>query len=174
MEEPVSPAEARSTLEKRASPAGEAGSTLEKRASPAGIAIVEFAFLLPFLAALVLGMFEITRGLLVRQQLCAAARKGCRTGIIHQYGNTDIITDATNVMQDNGFDATTFNPPTVGQITITVTDPNGNTLSDALDAPSGSVVSVQVGIPISSIKWVSTFFLTSSMIESDAVVMMKQ
>src|SRR5205085_2134734 len=111
------------------------------RRQPAGLAIVELALLLPFLAALVLGMFELTRGLLVRQQLCAAARKGCRTGIIHQYGNTDIINDVTNVMQDNGFDATTFHPPTVGQITITVTDPKGKSLTDALDAPSGSVVS---------------------------------
>src|SRR5438270_7153381 len=100
--------------------------TTRARHQRAGLAIVELAFFLPFLAALVLGMFELTRGLMVRQQLCAAARKGCRTGIIHQYGNTDIINDVTNVMRDNGFDATTFNPPTVGQVTITVTDPNGN------------------------------------------------
>jgi len=132
------------------------------------------ALLAPFLIAVMLGMFEIGRGLMVRQTLSAAARKGCRTGILHQYGNSDVINDATNVMRDAGFDATLFNPPQIGAITITVTDPNGNTLADSLDAPEGSTVSVQVTIPVSSIKWVTTTFLTGTMVESDAVVMMKQ
>jgi Flp pilus assembly protein TadG len=140
----------------------------------AGGAAAELALLLPFLVAVVLGMFEIGRGLMVKQTLSAAARKGCRTGILHQYGNSDIINDATNIMRDAGFDVTLFNPPTIGSITITVTDPNGNTLSGSLDAPEGSTVSVQVSIPVSSIKWVSTAFLTGTMVESDAVVMMKQ
>jgi hypothetical protein len=77
-------------------------------------------------------------------------------------------------MRDNGFDATLFNPPQVGSITIVVTDPSGNALADSLDAPEGSTVSVHVTIPVSSIKWVTTTFLTGTMVESDAVVMMKQ
>jgi Flp pilus assembly protein TadG len=139
-----------------------------------GAAAVELAFLAPFLVAIILGMFEIGRALMVKQTLSAAARKGCRTGILHQYGNADIINDVNNVMQDNGFDVTLFNPPAIGAITITVTDPKGNALADSLDAPEGSTVSVQVSIPISSVKWVSAVFLTTSMVESDAVVMMKQ
>jgi hypothetical protein len=136
--------------------------------------------LLFILGPLTIGMFELARGMMVKQVLCAAARKGCRTGILHQYGNTDIINDVTNVMQDNGFDTTLFNPPTIGSITIVVTDPSGNTIQNppsgngALDAPPGSTVSVQVSIPASSVKWVTAYFLTASMIESDAMVMMKQ
>jgi Flp pilus assembly protein TadG len=137
-------------------------------------AAVELAVLAPFLIAIMLGMFEISRGLMVKQALGSAARKGCRTGILHQYGNSDIIADATNIMRDNGFDQTQFNPPQIGTITIVVTDPNANALQDSLDAPEGSTVSVQVAIPITSVKWVSTFFLTTAMVESDAVVMMKQ
>src|SRR5438270_378337 len=86
-----------------------------------GGAAVELAVLAPFLVAVMMGMFEINRGLMVKQALGAAARKGCRTGILHQYGNADIIADATNIMRDNGFDQTRFNPPQVGTITITVT-----------------------------------------------------
>jgi Flp pilus assembly protein TadG len=145
------------------------------------MAAVEMALVLLFvLGPLTVGMFELSRGMMVKQILCAAARKGCRTGILHQYGNTDIINDATNVMQDNGFDTTLFNPPTIGTITITVTDPSGNNIPNppsgngALDAPPGSTVSVQVSIPVSSVKWVTAYFLTSSMIESDTMVMMKQ
>jgi hypothetical protein len=119
--------------------------------------------------------------MMVKQVLCAAARKGARTGILHLYGNTDIINDVTNIMNDNGFSPPLFDPANgVGSITIVVTDPNGNVIANppngngALDAPEGSTVSVQVSIPASSVKWVTAFFLTSSMIESDTMVMMKQ
>jgi Flp pilus assembly protein TadG len=139
-----------------------------------GIATVEMALLLPVLVTIMLGMFELSRAIMVKQLLTGAARKGCRTGILSPYGNSDIISDVTNVMRDNGLDNTKFNPPTIGAVNITVTDPNGNTLPDALDAPTGSVVTVTVVVPMSSVKWVSSFFLTNSMVESDTIVMMKQ
>jgi Flp pilus assembly protein TadG len=151
---------------------------LPYRSSPSrtryAVAAVEMAFIAPILGLIALGMFELSRGVMVRQILTGAARKGCRTGIIHQYGNSNITSDVTNVMQDNGFNTTLFNPPTIGAINITVTDPNGNVLSDSLDAPPGSTVSVQVVIPTSSVNWVSSMFLTNSMVISDAIVMMKQ
>jgi Flp pilus assembly protein TadG len=142
-----------------------------------GIVCVELAVVLGFLTALVVGMLEISRALQVRQVLTDAARKGCRTGILHQYGNSDIISDATNILRDNGFDATKFNPtasPPLGSITIAVTDPSGTTLSDSLDAPQGSTVSVQVAIPASSIRWVPAAWLGDNTLVSDLVVMMKQ
>jgi Flp pilus assembly protein TadG len=144
---------------------------------PAGrraIAAVEAALIAPVLGILLVGLVELSHGMMVKQLLCDAARKGCRTGIVHQYGNQDIINDATNILRDNAYDSSKFNPPSVGSITITVTDPNGNALTDALDAPSGSTVSVQVAIPASSVDWVTSFFLTDSMLVSDTVVMMKQ
>ena len=148
--------------------------TVASRRTRSGVAAVEMAFVVPILGLIALGMFELSRGVMVREMLTGAARKGCRTGIIHQYGNSNIIGDATNVMQDNGFDTTLFNPPTIGAINITVTDPSGNSLSDSLDAPPGSMVSVQVVIPTSSVNWVSSYWMTSSMVESNTVVMMKQ
>lgn len=151
---------------------------LHYRSSPSrtryAVAAVEMAFIAPILGLIALGMFELSRGVMVRQILTGAARKGCRTGIIHQYGNSNITSDVMNVMQDNGFNTTLFNPPNIGAINITVTDPNGNVLSDSLDAPPGSTVSVQVVIPTSSVNWVSSMFLTNSMVISDAIVMMKQ
>jgi hypothetical protein len=150
------------------------GNPLPPRMGRSAAVAVEFALVLPILGLIMLGMFELSRGMMVKQTLADAARKGCRTGILHQYGNADIINDATNVMRDGGFDATRFNPPTLGSITITVTDPNGNTLADCLDAPEGTIVSVQVSIPVSSMRWVTAYFLTDSMMDSDAIVMMKQ
>ena len=151
-----------------------ANPSASSRPTRSGVAAVEMAFIVPIFALIALGMFELSRGVMVRQILTGAARKGCRTGIIHQYGNSNIIGDATNVMQDNGFDTTRFNPPTLGAINITVTDPNGNILSDSLDAPPGSTVSVQVVVPTSSVNWVSSYWLTGNMVESNTVVMMKQ
>ena len=144
------------------------------RGRRSGVAAVEMAFIVPILALIMIGMFELSWGIMVKQILTGAARKGCRTGILQLYGNSDIINDATNVMQDNGFDSTLFNPPSIGAVNITVTDPNGNSLPDALNAPSGSTISVQVVIPVTSVKWVTAYYLTTSMFESDTVVMMKQ
>ena len=140
-----------------------------------GAAVVEFAIVCPILALVLLGMIELCRGIQVKVMLSDAARKGCRTGIQRDKANADITTDCTNIMTDNNFDSTKFNPSAgIGSITITVTDPNGNILADSLDAPSGSIVSVQVSIPVSSTTWVPSVFLTTGSLESETVVMMKQ
>jgi len=140
-----------------------------------GIASVECALVVPFLAMILMGTFELGRAMMVKTILSDAARKACRTGIKRDKGNTDIVNEAIDVMKDNGFDASKFNPNSLGSVNITITDPDGNPLSEALDAPSGSVVSVQVNIPVSSTTWVAPFYLGSgTTLESETVVMMKQ
>jgi Flp pilus assembly protein TadG len=138
------------------------------------IAAVEFALVAPLLAVLFMGMMELSRALMVKVTLSDAARKACRTGIQRDKGNNDITNEVINIMNDNGYDTTRFNPPSLGSITINVTDPNGVALSDSLDAPSGSTVSVQVSIPVSSTTWVTQVFLPDGSFESETVVMMKQ
>ncbi len=156
-------------------------SPARQRAYPArarrrlGGAVVEFALVLPFLCMIILGMLELGRAVNVKNILSDAARKACRTGIKRDKGNSDIVGEVSNIMSDNGFTSGQFSPPSVGSITITVTDPNGVVLADSLDAPSGTVVSVQVSIPISSTTWVPVLFLGSGTnLESETVVMMKQ
>jgi Flp pilus assembly protein TadG len=140
-----------------------------------GIASAEFALLVPFLVMIVMGMLELGRAMMVKTILSDAAHKACRTGIKRDKGNSDITSEAINVMNDNGFGSSKFNPNSLGTITITVTDPNGNKLDDSLDAPSESIVSVQVSIPVSSTTWVTPFYLGSgATLESETVVMMKQ
>src|SRR5207248_9866775 len=124
---------------------------------------------------------EICRGTMVKVMWSGAARKDCRTGIQRDQGNNyiddlhpGIIKECTDIMRDNGFDASKFNPNGLGTINVTVTDPNGNVLADSLDAPTGSIVQVQVSIPVSSTTWVPNLFLSSGSLESETVVMMKQ
>jgi Flp pilus assembly protein TadG len=140
-----------------------------------GTAIIEFALVAPFLCLILMGMFELGCVMMVKTTLSDAARKACRTGIKREKGNSDIAAQVRDVMNDNGYGTAKFNPPTLGSITITVTSPNGTVLADSLDAPSGSVVSVQVSIPVSSTTWVTPFYTGSgATLESETVVMMKQ
>jgi Flp pilus assembly protein TadG len=141
-----------------------------RRTTPArrGIVAVEFALVAPLLGTLFIGMTELSRGMMVLKMLSDSARMGCRTGIQRDKGNSDIISDAQNILGDNGISATNVT------VTITVTDPSGVTLSDSLGAASGSVVSVQVSVPVSAVMWTSGYFLKSSWLQSQTVVMMKQ
>jgi hypothetical protein len=139
-----------------------------------GAAVVEFAVIAPLLVLWLLGIVELSRGIMVKVMLSDAARKGCRTGIQRDKASSDIISDCTTIMRDNNFNSSQFNPNSVGSITITIADPNGNILNDALDAPSGSIVSVRVSIPVSSISLVPNIFLSAGSLESETVVMMKQ
>jgi Flp pilus assembly protein TadG len=143
-----------------------------------GAAVAEFAFVAPILALVLMGMIELCRGIMVKVTLSDAAREGCRTGIQRDMGNAQVIQDCTKVMANNGFDTTKFNPSGgLGSITISVTDPSSGSIvnnNESLDAPSGSVVSVQVTIPVSSTTWVPQVFLPSGSLESETMIMMKQ
>jgi Flp pilus assembly protein TadG len=139
-----------------------------------GAAAVELALVVPFLAILFLGMTEMSRMLIVKVALNNAARKGCQTGILVGKTNQDITADTIDVMRTRGFSSTQFNPPSVGSVTITVTDPAGTSVSDALSATAGSKVTVQVAVPVSSTAWITSYFLSSTTSQSETVVMKKQ
>lgn len=173
--------------------------TQRRRENRLGIAAAEFALVLPILCMMLIAMFELSRGMMAKQALNNAARKGCRTGILHAYGNNDlsppspappqdgsIYHDVVSVMRDYGYDSSKFDPPPIvsgataqsgeSMIIVTVKDRNGTTVNnnEARDANAGSIVTVQVIIPVSSVMWVSSFFLKATSLESETVVMMKQ
>jgi hypothetical protein len=138
-------------------------------------AVAEFAIVAPILGLVLMGMIELSRGILVKVALSDAARAGCRAGIQRNKANADIIQYCTDVMKYNGFP--TFNPGTVGSVSITVTKPDGVTPdnnNETLDAPAGDYVFVQVGIPVSATTWVPQVFLRQGSLESETIVMMKQ
>src|SRR5262245_38829932 len=71
-----------------------------------GIAAVEFAVLAPFLAILILGTFELARGIMVKQILNDAARRGCRTAIQPLKANSNVTSDVNNILTDNSISTT--------------------------------------------------------------------
>lgn len=138
-----------------------------------GAAAAEFALLSPLLVLFILGMIQMGQGMMAKVTLNNAARKGCSTGASMGKSSVDITNDVTDIMRDKGYDSTKFNPPSVGSITITITDPTGKSLTEALTAPRDSTVSVQVAIPVSSTMSVVSGFISSNAQQSETVVMKK-
>ena len=128
-----------------------------------GAAVAEFAILAPFFVALIVGAFELSRGLWTKQMLSDAARRACRIGCQPYTGNASIINDVNNTLSDNHID------PTQATITILV---NGLAV-DASTAQQNDKVSVRVAIPASTTMMVTAVYLSSGNIESETVVMMR-
>jgi hypothetical protein len=141
-------------------------SALAPKALRPGVAAAEFALLAPFLVFLFLGVFELARGIMMKQMLNDAARKACRTGVLPGKTNSDITSEVNNILSDN-------NIPT-GDATISILiKPSGATDVSAAH-PGVDSVSVKVSIPVSDFYWGGTFFLPGTDIESESVTMLKQ
>jgi Flp pilus assembly protein TadG len=129
-----------------------------------GVAAAEFALVAPVLFALVLGIFELARGIMVKDVLNNAARKGARTGATANADDSSITSEVNGVLTANGI--------AVPDATLTI-QVNGVTINSAT-ARRGDRVSVRVAIPVARIYWVSTLFLSAATVESEVVVMMRQ
>jgi Flp pilus assembly protein TadG len=125
--------------------------------------VAEFAILAPFFVALIVGAFELSRGLWTKEILSDAARRACRTGSQPNASNATIISDVNNILTDNNIDATK------ATITILVNDQ----AVDASTAQQNDKISVKVAIPTSATKIVTAVYLTSGTITSETVVMMR-
>jgi Flp pilus assembly protein TadG len=149
------------------------------------VAAVEFAVASQVLWILVVGMCELSRALMVKEILTDASRKASRTAILPGAGWNDVASGTASsevydiLVTDNGFNWSDVT------VTIIVTDPSGNstTLTTATGDPNnvlqnaswGSTISVKIGIPASKTTWgPGMFFITSTMVESEYMVMMRQ
>jgi len=131
-----------------------------------GACAAEFAVIAPFLVFLFLGVFELARGLMIKQMLNDAARKACRTGVLPGKANSDITAEVNNILSDNGV-------PTADATIVIIISPSGAT-DVARAVPGVDSVKVKVSIPVSDVYWMGTYFLPGSDVESESVVMLKQ
>jgi Flp pilus assembly protein TadG len=127
-----------------------------------GAAVVEFAFVAPFLIFLVLGMLEFGRAIIVTETLNDAARRACRNATHGSTSNASITSEANDALVDDSLKP--------ANITILV---NGQSV-DASTAVRGDQISVQVSIPASSVYWTPYLFLRGWTLQSEPVVMMRQ
>jgi Flp pilus assembly protein TadG len=152
----------------------------QRRRTRRGVAAAEFAILAPFLGALIMGMCEMGRAVMVKDILTNAARKGCRTGASTGKTYQNAVDDVNNILSDNSISS--------GSATVTVqvasytgssTTPSWGSFttvsSNAAFAPSAlDKVSIKVAIPASSVLWFAPIFLPNTAIESETMIMVKQ
>lgn len=141
--------------------------------------VVEVAILLPFIAALILGMCEMGRAVMVKDILTNAARKGCRTGVGPTMGYSDIVADVNNVLSDNGIDYSKATVTVqVASYTGTTTVPSWGPFSTETSttyAPNPlDQVSVTVSVNAKDVLWFSSYFLNNTAIESETLYMIRQ
>jgi Flp pilus assembly protein TadG len=154
-----------------------------KPARRRALAAVEVAVFAPLFWVLIVGMFEVSRAILVKEILTDAARKACRTAILPGAGWNDVANGAAGselydiMVTDNGFNWSDVTA------TIVVTDTSGNSTTlttgdtnNVLQTASwGYKISVKVAIPASATTWgPGTVFIGSAALESEYVVMMRQ
>lgn len=136
--------------------------TARKNPSRPAAAVVEFALVLPFLVTCLLGMFEVSRAILVKETLSNAVQRACRTGSLPGKSNTDLTQDVSDILSTqkiNGY---------------TVTVKINGVAGDVKDAKRNDMVSVSVSVPVANVFWVSTYFVKATMVESQTVVMLRQ
>ena len=103
---------------------------------------VEFAVVAPVFFAIVFGMIELGRGLMVLHLLNHAARAGCRVAAVEGRSNSDISTAVTNTLSSQGI--------STEAVTVQVNDGTAN----ASTAQAGDEITVKVSIPVGKITWV--------------------
>jgi Flp pilus assembly protein TadG len=114
---------------------------LEKRR---GAAVVEFAAVAPVLFLIILGLFELSRALMVREMLTHAARKACRRAILGTYTNAQITGEVTSTLAAIGVQGETA--------TVVINDQLGQQLSPS--TPPQTEITVRVTVPVSAVSWV--------------------
>lgn len=126
--------------------------------------MVELAIIAPVLVFATIGMLEMARGMMVKETLTDAARKGCRTGIAPNTSNSAVTADINAVLTNNNI--------TAANATITISV-NG-TVANVSTAKANDKISVRVSIPVSQVAWITPMFLPAAGIESETISMLSQ
>lgn len=129
-----------------------------------GAAVLEFAVIGVMLTFVIVGMVEMSRGLLVRETLTNAARTACRAAALPGSSNASVTQAAQSILTDDGI--------TAANATITIRV-NG-AAADVNTAKAGDKISVQLSIAASKVNWSGQLFLKDRTIESAPYVMMRQ
>jgi hypothetical protein len=90
---------------------------------PSGVALVEFAFVLPILLVLAMGMLDFGRAFHTKSLLDQAAREGARIAVVTS-PDPDIVTDRVNAVLASGgitpTSVTVVGPGADHMVTVTV------------------------------------------------------
>ena len=132
-----------------------------------GAVIVEMALVLPIFLALVLGIIEFGRGLMVGQLVTNAAREGARKAILDGSTNSDITATIQSYL------ATSANVSTSDiTVTITVTPAQGNPNpgNSIAACKSKDLITITAQIPFNKVALVAGKYLKGKMLTGTAAM----
>lgn len=120
-----------------------------------GAAAVEFAIVAPVFFALVFGMIEYGRMVMVQQVLTNASREGARQAVLDGATTAEVTTVVSDYLTNSSVTGAT--------VTITPNPPSS--------AVSGDPVTVSVAIPFSQVSWFpSPMFLGATTMSASTVM----
>jgi Flp pilus assembly protein TadG len=123
-----------------------------RRTRRPGTAAVEFAFLLPFILILLLGLWEVGRLIEVNQLMYNAAREGCRQASTGLINNTAVQQVVVNYLKNAGL-------PTQN-VVVNVQDLT-NPGTDAMNAAWMDQFQITVTIPCEDVLWSTIDLVTN-------------
>jgi Flp pilus assembly protein TadG len=119
-----------------------------------GASLVEFAVVAPIFFMIVLGIIEIGRACMVTELLTEAARRGCRAGVLEGTSSSAIKQAATDYLTTVGISGDTAG--------VIVNDAPVDTV-DAQNMPAYTEITVLVTVPVSTVTWVPSWFLSGNL-----------
>ena len=122
---------------------------------PKGAAAVEFAVVAPLLFAIVLGIVEFGRAIMVQQTLVAAAREACRVAVLAGTTDQDVLNRAT----------ASLNPSGIISFTLTMVPEHPSS------APEGTPIHVTIEVPFNQVSWLpAPIFLNGRSLTASSVM----
>lgn len=128
---------------------------LHRRQAPrlrAGSAAVEFAFVMPILLTLMLGLWEFGRLIEAQQIVTNASREGSRLASAGFKTATDVDTAVKNYMSNAGLNTTGYTVR-VYNLTINPNPAPGSASNDPSAATQLDKLQVIVTLPVNNVKW---------------------
>ena len=123
-----------------------------------GVAATEFAIAIPIFLAIILGVIEIGRAVMVRQVMMDAARLGAREAIVPDATVSDVVSQVNNLLDSQGVKAPNK--------TVQILDGDGVVITDLKARNSKDWLEVRVSVPANEVGWGTSFisgtFTTSS------------
>ena len=102
-----------------------------------GAAAVEFALVAPIFFALIFGMIELGRAIMVQQVITNGSREGARIAVLDGSSGADVLTSVNDYLESASVSG--------ANVTVDPTDPSS--------AGFGQPVTVVVSIPFSQVSW---------------------
>jgi len=129
---------------------------MTKRCDRRGAALVEMALVLPIFFAVVLGIVEFGRAMMVSQMVTNAAREATRLGIIDGSTNSSVETWVESFLADST--NVSANDVTV-TITVVAAAGNDDPNNQVGNAQARDLVTVNVSVPFDKVSYVPGSYL---------------